>query len=205
MMNLLRDLHKELGASQSGAGKEAPPSAPQSKLPIDPSRLEELVAARLSKWVYCSDGISEPIPDLPGVSLSAGCVSEELQTGSVKMALVTAELPGDHKTLFVVFKGTSYLLDVVNWNMEHDYEVIGDGNNFMHKGLQRWSSQLCAGWALAWRDVRHGCNVLCIPRPAEFTSGEIFVAWRCTKIAALNPLRHVWISNVLWAGFAANR
>ena len=134
MMNLLRDLHKELGASQSGAGKEAPPSAPQSKLPIDPSRLEELVAARLSKWVYCSDGISEPIPDLPGVSLSAGCVSEELQTGSVKMALVTAELPGDHKTLFVVFKGTSYLLDVVNWNMEHDYEVIGDGNNFMHKG-----------------------------------------------------------------------
>lgn len=134
MMNLLRDLHKELDESQSKARVEAPPSEPQSKLPIDPCRLEELVAARLSKWVYCTDGISEPIPELPGVSLSAGCVSEELQTGSVRVALVTAELPGDHKTLFVVFKGTSYLLDVVNWNMEHDYEVIGDGNHFMHKG-----------------------------------------------------------------------
>eukprot|EP00435_Cladocopium_sp_Y103_P059696 s347_g21.t1 len=134
MMNLLRDLHKELDESQSKARVEAPPSAPQSKLPIDPCRLEELVAARLSKWVYCTDGISEPIPELPGVSLSAGCVSEELQTGSVRVALVTAELPGDHKTLFAVFKGTSYLLDVVNWNMEHDYEVIGDGNHFMHKG-----------------------------------------------------------------------
>ncbi|CAK9000001.1 unnamed protein product [Durusdinium trenchii] len=133
MMRLLRELHKELGETQSKAGDAAPQSA-SSKLPIDPCRLEELVAARLSKWVYCTDGISEPIPDLPGVSLSAGCVSEELQTGSVKMALVTAELPGDHKTLFVIFKGTSYLLDVVNWNMEHDYEVIGDGNHFMHKG-----------------------------------------------------------------------
>lgn len=90
-------------------------------------------AAKAAK-VYGTDGFSEPIPDLPGVSFSAGCVSEELQTGSVKMALVTAELPGDHRTLFVVFKGTSYLLDFVNWNLEHDYEVIGDGNHFMHKG-----------------------------------------------------------------------
>ena len=25
-------------------------------------------------------------------------------------------------------------MDVVNWNLEHDYAVIGDGNHFMHKG-----------------------------------------------------------------------
>lgn len=96
--------------------------------------VRRVLSSSLSSKVYCTDGISEPIPELPGVSLSAGCVSEELQTGSVRVALVTAELPGDHKTLFVVFKGTSYSLDVVNWNMEHDYEVIGDGNHFMHKG-----------------------------------------------------------------------
>ena len=137
------------------------------QLPIDPHRLEELVAANLSQWapwqcngtgfqtlskfgaallstafcslarlseVYRADDVSEPLPEIPGISLSADCLREDLHTGSVKVALVTAELPGRHRTLFVVFKGSSYLLDFINWNLEHDYEVIGDGTHFMHKG-----------------------------------------------------------------------
>ncbi|CAE7355020.1 unnamed protein product [Symbiodinium sp. CCMP2592] len=104
------------------------------QLPIDPNRLEELVAAKLSHWVYSADDVSEPLPEIPGISLSADCLREDLHTGSVKVALVTAELPGRHRTLFVVFKGSSYLLDFINWNLEHDYEVIGDGTHFMHKG-----------------------------------------------------------------------
>ena len=60
--------------------------------------------------VYCSEGFAEPLPDVPGVSLTAGCVSEELQTGSIKMAMVTAEFPGEHRTLFVAFKGAPSIL-----------------------------------------------------------------------------------------------
>ena len=93
----------------------------------------QLVGHRSSE-VYRADDVSEPLPEIPGISLVAESVCEDLRTGSVKMALVTAELPGRHRTLFVVFKGSSYLLDFINWNLEHDYEVIGDGKNFMHKG-----------------------------------------------------------------------
>ena len=68
--------------------------------------------------VYHASDVSEPLPEIPGISLSADCICEDLHTGSVKVALVTAELPGRHRTLFVVFKGSSYLLDFINWNLE---------------------------------------------------------------------------------------
>jgi len=135
VMSLLRELQEDLATARSRPPEPRPSTATMaSQLPIDPNRLEELVAANLSQWVYRADDVSEPLPEIPGISLSADCLREDLHTGSVKVALVTAELPGRHRTLFVVFKGSSYLLDFINWNLEHDYEVIGDGTHFMHKG-----------------------------------------------------------------------
>ncbi|CAE7456936.1 unnamed protein product [Symbiodinium natans] len=135
VMSLLRELQEDLAASRSRPEpRPSTTSLRPSQLPIEPNRLEELVAANLSQWVYRADDVSEPLPEIPGISLVADCVREDLHTGSVKVALVTAELPGRHRTLFVVFKGSSYLLDFINWNLEHDYEVIGDGTHFMHKG-----------------------------------------------------------------------
>lgn len=134
VMSLLRELQEDLATARSRREPRPSTATMASQLPIDPHRLEELVAANLSQWVYRADDVSEPLPEIPGISLSADCLREDLHTGSVKVALVTAELPGRHRTLFVVFKGSSYLLDFINWNLEHDYEVIGDGTHFMHKG-----------------------------------------------------------------------
>lgn len=112
----------------------------ETELPPDPLRLEELTAASLSQWVYTATvgerGCDQrgKLPQLPFVSLQAHCVLEDVKLGSLRVATATAQLPGGRKVFFVVFKGTSYLLDVVNWNVEHDYKETGDPASFVHKG-----------------------------------------------------------------------
>mmetsp|Transcript_101511 Transcript_101511/g.295841 ORF Transcript_101511/g.295841 Transcript_101511/m.295841 type:complete len:573 (+) Transcript_101511:52-1770(+) len=108
-------------------------------LPPDPARMEELTAASLSQWVYTAnmrDGIPDQpsLPHLPFVSVQAHCVLEDARLGSLKVATATAQIPGGRKVFFVIFKGTSYLLDIVNWNVEHDYKETGDPASFIHKG-----------------------------------------------------------------------
>lgn len=108
-------------------------------LPPDPARLEELTAASLSQWIYNasveSGGREKPsLPHVPFVTVQAHCVQEDVRLGSLKVATATAQIPGGRKAFFVVFKGTSYLLDVVNWNVEHDYKETGDPSSFIHKG-----------------------------------------------------------------------
>ena len=91
----------------------------------------ELVAAMLSSWVYTDD------PEPPRMAHAAIEVHAVIQPGdlgrSVKIASVTAELPVG-KVLFIVFKGTSYILDFSNWNLEHDHEITGEADFFAHGG-----------------------------------------------------------------------
>ena len=91
----------------------------------------ELVACMLSSWVYTDD------PEPPQMAHAAFEVHAVIQPGdlgrSVKIASVTAALPLG-KVLFIVFKGTSYILDVLSWNLEHDYEITGEADFFAHGG-----------------------------------------------------------------------
>ncbi|CAL1170728.1 unnamed protein product [Cladocopium goreaui] len=91
----------------------------------------ELVACMLSSWVYTDD------PEPSQMAHAAFEVHAVIQPGdlgrSVKIASVTAALPLG-KVLFIVFKGTSYILDVLSWNLEHDYEITGEADFFAHGG-----------------------------------------------------------------------
>ena len=91
----------------------------------------ELVACMLSSWVYTDD------PEPPQMAHAAFEVHAVIQPGdlgrSVKIASVTAALPLG-KVLFIVFKGTSYILDFLSWNLEHDYEITGEADFFAHGG-----------------------------------------------------------------------
>ena len=91
----------------------------------------ELVAAMLSSWVYTDD------PEPPQMARAAFEVHAVIRPGdlgrSVKIASVTAELPVG-RVLFIVFKGTSYILDFLNWNLEHDHEITGEADFFAHGG-----------------------------------------------------------------------
>ena len=91
----------------------------------------ELVAAMLSSWVYIDD--LEP-PQMAHAAFEVHAVIQPGDLGrSVKIASVTAELPVG-KVLFIVFKGTSYMLDFLNWNLEHDHEITGEADFFAHGG-----------------------------------------------------------------------
>ena len=91
----------------------------------------ELVAAMLSSWVYTDD--LEP-PQMAHTDFEVHAVIQPGDLGrSVKIASVTAELPVG-KVLFIVFKGTSYMLDFLNWNLEHDHEITGEADFFAHGG-----------------------------------------------------------------------
>lgn len=106
-------------------------------------RLIELTAASLSKWIYSSgleafeQEIHAPptlqLPELPGVWIQPHCIIDDVSVGSAKVAVVTAHLPSGCKVLFMVFKGTSSLADLCNWNPEHDLEPMRDKVSFMHK------------------------------------------------------------------------
>ena len=83
------------------------------------SEFVELVAAMLSSWVYTDDPAP---PEMAHATFEVHAVIQPGDLGrSVKIACVTAHLPLG-PLLFVVFKGTSYILDFLNWNLEHDYE-----------------------------------------------------------------------------------
>ena len=77
----------------------------------------------LSSWVYTDD--PEP-PQMAHADFEVHAVIQPGDLGrSVKIASVTAELPVG-RVLFIVFKGTSYMLDFLNWNLEHDHEITGE-------------------------------------------------------------------------------
>merc|ERR1712232_1087256 len=52
----------------------------------------------------------------------------------MRLATVLCSHTVGSTTLFFVFKGTSYLLDFINWNLEHDFEFVQDRHFFAHKG-----------------------------------------------------------------------
>ena len=53
--------------------------------------------------------------------------------GAVKVALVSATCP-EGRMLLVVFKGTSFIADFLNWNLEHDHTMTKDKAFFIHRG-----------------------------------------------------------------------
>ncbi|CAK9099655.1 Lipase_3 domain-containing protein [Durusdinium trenchii] len=91
----------------------------------------DLVAALLSSWIYGDD------PEPPQTMHASFEVHKVIQPGdfgrSLKIASVTAHLPTG-KVLYIVFKGTSYMLDFLNWNLEHDHEITGETDFFAHGG-----------------------------------------------------------------------
>eukprot|EP00435_Cladocopium_sp_Y103_P065850 s348_g27.t2 len=95
------------------------------------AQFAELVAAVLSLWIYTDD------PEPRQMAHATFEVHAVIQPGdlgrSVKIASVTADLPVG-KVLFIVFKGTSYILDFLNWNLEHDHEITGEEGFFAHSG-----------------------------------------------------------------------
>ncbi|CAE7195127.1 unnamed protein product [Symbiodinium necroappetens] len=91
----------------------------------------ELVAALLSYWVYTDE--PEP-PHLENASMQVHRVVQPGEFGSaVKIATVTADLPAG-KVLYVAFKGTSYILDFLNWNLELHHTMTQDPDFFVHGG-----------------------------------------------------------------------
>ena len=91
----------------------------------------DLVAALLSSWIYGDD------PEPSQMMHTSFEVHKVIQPGdfgrSLKIASVTAHLPTG-KVLYIVFKGTSYMLDFLNWNLEHDHEITGESDFFAHGG-----------------------------------------------------------------------
>ena len=99
----------------------------------------DLVAAVLASWVY-TDAV-EP-PHIEGVTFEVHQVIHPGANGTVaKLATVTAMLP-TQKVLYVVFKGTSYMLDYLNWQLEHDNATTEDEDFFIHKGAASTVKQL---------------------------------------------------------------
>ena len=91
----------------------------------------ELVAAMLSFWVYSED--PQP-PEMANVTCEVHAVMQPGDLGrSLKIASVTAHLPLG-KVFFIVFKGTSYMLDFLNWNLQHDHDITGETDFFVHSG-----------------------------------------------------------------------
>merc|ERR1712136_614157 len=82
-------------------------------------------------------GAQDPVPDLPYVNLVSNCLMEETKTGSVKVGAVTGSFETGRKVLFLAFKGTSYLMDFINWNIEHDHAETNDHDFFIHAGAGR--------------------------------------------------------------------
>ena len=73
-------------------------------------------------------------PHLENVSMQVHRVVQPGEFGSaVKIATVTADLPTG-KVLYVAFKGTSYILDFLNWNLELHHTMTQDADFFVHGG-----------------------------------------------------------------------
>ena len=101
----------------------------------------DLVAAVLSSWIY-TDAL-EP-PHVEGVTFEGHRIIQPGTDGTVaKIATVTATLPEPTgKVLYVVFKGTSYMLDYLNWQLEHDNSTTRDQSFFVHKGAAGTVAQM---------------------------------------------------------------
>ena len=101
----------------------------------------DLVAAVLSSWIY-TDAL-EP-PHVEGVFFEVHRIIQPGTVGTVaKIAAVTATLPEPTgKVLYMVFKGTSYILDYLNWQLEHDNSTTRDRSFFVHKGAAGTVAQL---------------------------------------------------------------
>jgi len=99
----------------------------------------DLVAAVLASWVY-TDAVQPP--HIEGVTFEVHEVIHPGASGTVaKLATVTAMLP-TQKVLYVVFKGTCYMLDYLNWQLEHDNATTEDEDFFIHKGAAGTVKQL---------------------------------------------------------------
>eukprot|EP00438_Fugacium_kawagutii_P028902 Skav225406 [mRNA] locus=scaffold2656:556543:558723:+ [translate_table: standard] len=145
-----------------------------------------LVAAMLSFWIYTDK--PEPLSmERTTFDVHAVIPPGELGRG-IKAATVTADLPSE-KICFIVFKGTSGILDILNWNLEHDYEAAGGHPFFVHSGATNTirNFQYLASDALASRlEKAHRQGV----RKVVFTGHSLggmyaqmflFQAWKETK------------------------
>ena len=101
----------------------------------------DLVGAVLSSWIYTDE--LEP-PHVEGVTFEVHRIIQPGTDGTAaKIAAVTATLPEPTgKVLYMVFKGTSYILDYLNWQLEHDNSTTHDRSFFAHKGAAGTAAQM---------------------------------------------------------------
>lgn len=126
----------------------------------------DAVAALLSEWVYEAEPQTDEQAAAPApLTLNLGdkpvplLVHRVFQdtTGEVgtaaKVATVTAEVPGvQGPVLYLVFKGTSTLLDMLKWDFQRDYEHVASRAppeargckpvDFIHRGAAHTVRQL---------------------------------------------------------------
>lgn len=91
-----------------------------------------VMAAILSKWVYDPE---EAVPLTKFAQVQVNGVEHHENDASVTVATACATF-GQDKVLYVVFRGTSCLPDVLDWNLQHDYDRAQDPDKelFIHKG-----------------------------------------------------------------------
>lgn len=103
------------------------------------------VAAELSRWVYAAE---EPPPRVAfgseAVAFEVHEIENDPQRGiATRVATVTALIPGMEPTLFIVFRGTDDLHDLLtDLQLAPDYAEVGDGNTFVHGGMSTLISNL---------------------------------------------------------------
>lgn len=116
-----------------------------SVLELAPEYRLHYVAAELSRWVYAAE---EALPAITfgseHVLLELNAVESDPQKGiTTRVAVVTASIPGMEPTLFIVFRGTDDLYDILtDLQLAPDYSQIGDGNTFVHGGMSTVVSNL---------------------------------------------------------------
>jgi len=141
--------------------------------------IEDFVAAWLSEWIYWVHNVSSPCP-VPNLSVGGDSVmflvhkvyEDPLHCSPARLATVTAMIPGHGSSVYLVFKGSSFLADfVVNASVSPDYvpfhQAFQDTTTFVHHGAHHAMAQLRVH---QWMDlmnqfrdaIRHGASHLIV-------------------------------------------
>jgi len=115
---------------------------------------EDFVAAWLSEWIYSVEDIERPcqVPPLSIADEPVGfCVhriyEDPLQGAPARLATVSVTFPHTGQAVYLIFKGTSFLKDLVsNASISPDYtpfhHAFQDNTTFIHHGAHYAMAQL---------------------------------------------------------------
>jgi len=132
---------------------------------------EDFVAAWLSEWIYWVADASMPAQVLPvtvggvPVHFHVQAVHEEPMQGSpTRLATVVVEIPRKPRVMYLIFKGSSFVTDVVtNASVSPDFvpftQAFGDKTTFVHHGAYHAIAQLRVHeWELLIEQLKAAAN-----------------------------------------------